>query len=66
MLYRKPSPSRKIQQLDVLFDEGFTNKRFQTDQVINCTSFAPEATLEVSYKTVTFQKPYQAGINHTF
>ena len=37
-------------------NKGFTNKRFQTDQMVNCTSFAPEATLEVSNKTVTFQK----------
>ena len=66
MLYRKPSPSRKIQPLDVLFDEGFTHKGFQTDQMINCTPFAPEATLKVCNKTIAFQKPYQAGINHTF
>ena len=65
MLYRTPSPSRKTQPLDVL-DESVTNKRFQTDQMINCIPFAPEATLEVRNKTITFQKPYQAGINHTF
>ena len=47
-------------------NESFTNKRFQTDQMVNCTPFAPLATLEVSNKTVTFQKPYQASINHTF
>ena len=42
-----------------LLNESFTNKRFQTDQMINCTPFAPDATLEVSNKTVTFQKTYQ-------
>ena len=47
-------------------NESFPNKRFQTDQVINCTPIAPKATLEVSNKTVTFQKPYQAIIYHTF
>ena len=34
--------------------------------MINCTLLASEATLEVSNKTVTFQKPYRASINHTF
>ena len=62
MLYHKPSPSRKTQPLDFFLDASFTNKRFQTDEMINCTPFTPEATLEVSNKTITFQKPYQAGI----
>ena len=36
----------------IFLDECFTNKRFKTDKMINCTSFAPEATLEVSNKTL--------------
>ena len=34
--------------------------------MINCTPFAPEATLEISNEAITFQKSYQAGINHAF
>ena len=47
-------------------NESFTNKRFQTDLMTNCTTLAPETTLEVSNKAVTFQKTYQANFNHTF
>ena len=50
----------------LFLNESFTNKRFQTDQMINCTPLAPEATLEISNEAISFQKPYQAGINHTF
>ena len=49
-----------------IFDEGFTNKRFQADQMINFTPFAPETTLKVSNKTIAFQKAFQAGSDHAF
>ena len=49
-----------------IFDEGFTNKRFQADQMINYTPFAPETTLKISNKTIAFHKAFQAGSDHAF
>ena len=60
-LYRRLSPSRKTQQLHVVY----AYEAFKSHQLISSASVFAEATLDMRDKLVFFQVPDQSVIDHT-
>ena len=48
----------------LLLDEGFTNKGFQSNQVIISTALVPETTLEFCNYIICFKVPNESFIDH--
>ena len=46
------------------FNEGISNKRFKTNEMIQRTVVLPEAALLLGKKTLRFEGPHEASIDH--
>ena len=46
------------------FNEGISNKRFKTNEMIQRTVVLPEAALLLGKKTLRLKGPHEAGVDH--